>query len=118
MTTEDKDIARQLAAKDLQTTNGSDGSGWVGTVTTTVTLSDDEKQILEAIARLGSFAANSDYPDELDRLEECEFPTRERVGETFTRGRPRGDGFDVYRLTETAKSRLTNCRPVEPGEAA
>jgi hypothetical protein len=96
-----------------------DQPDWIGTLTITVTLSDSEKKCLEAIALLGSFSANSNdsYPDEIDRLEEREFLHRERVGETFVRGRSRGDGVDVYHLTETAKLWLANCRPVDPATA-
>jgi hypothetical protein len=90
---------------------------WVGTVTLTVTLTAAEKEILEAIVRLGSFAANdTDYPEEIDRLAEREFLHRERVGETVFRGRGRGDGTDIYRPTEIAKAWLQTCKQEPPAD--
>jgi hypothetical protein len=105
------------------TTNGANGD-WVGTLTLTIMLSDVEKRCLEAIELLGSFsvgANDSNYPDEVETLLEREFLSRERQGETFFRGRSRGDGVDVYHVTETGRLWLQNCRrtePVEPTEMA
>ena len=63
------------------------------------------KPLFSRTARLGSFAVDTaTYPEEIDRLEESGLLSRERRGETFSRGRSRNDGFDVYQLTELAKA--------------
>jgi hypothetical protein len=98
------------------TTNGADEI-WVGTLTLTVMLSDAEKQCLEAIKLLGSFsvgANDTNYPDAIESLLEREFLSRERQGETFFRGRSRGDGSDIYTITELGRLWLQDCRRVEP----
>jgi hypothetical protein len=91
-------------------------AAWVGTFTVTVTLSDSEKKCIEAIALLGSYTVDIDtdenVTDAVDHLHRLEFLTHEKVGETFSRGRSRDDGIDIYRSTETAKAWLANCRPV------
>jgi hypothetical protein len=90
--------------------NGADAGAWVALLP--VSLSDAEKQCLEAIARLGSFAVDTaTYPEEIDRLEESGLLSRERRGETFSRGRSRNDGFDVYQLTELAKAVAAGLQP-------
>jgi len=94
--------------------NGADAGAWVALLP--VSLSDAEKQCLEAIARLGSFAVDTaTYPEEIDRLEERGFLRRERRGETFSRGRSRNDGFDVYQLTELTKLWLQGCSRARNG---